>query len=183
MAGGRGTRLDTDREKPLVHVGGRPLIDAVLDALAASAIDRVVVATSPATPATAAHVAVPTVETPGEGYVADLDVALADDRLTGPTMTVAADLPLLTGPVVDRVRDAHDAGSMTVAVPASLKRELGVSVDTTFDHRGETVAPTGVNVVGGEPSRTIVRDDPALAVNVNRPGDAAVAHERLQSDR
>jgi len=182
MAGGRGTRLDTDREKPLYPVAGRPMIDRVLDALAASAIERVVVATSPATPETTAHVDVPTAETPGEGYVADLDAALSDDRLAAPTLTVAADLPLLTGPVVDDVLDAHEAGSLTVAVPAALKRSLGVSVDTTFDHEGRTVAPTGVNVVGDSPSRTVVRNDPRFAVNVNRPADAAVAEQRLSSD-
>ena len=182
MAGGRGRRLETDCEKPLYPIAGRPLIEHVLDALDASGVEQVVVATSPATPETAAHVAVPTVETPGEGYVADLDAALSDDRLGEPTLTVAADLPLLTGPVVDRVLDAHDAGSMTVAVPATRKRALGVSVDTTFERAGEELAPTGLNVVGGAPSRTVVVDEPRLAINVNRPADAAVAEARLCSD-
>ena len=181
MAGGRGTRLDTDGEKPLFPLAGRPLIDHVLDALDASGVASVVVATSPSTPETAAHVSVPTVETPGEGYVADLDAALADDRLARPTLTVAADLPLLTGAVLDRLSRAHESGSLTVAVPAARKHELGVSVDTTFDHDGRTVAPTGVNVVGGDPSRTLVVDEPRLAVNVNRPCDAAVARAWLRS--
>jgi adenosylcobinamide-phosphate guanylyltransferase len=182
MAGGRGTRLETDREKPLYPVAGRPLIDHVLGALAASDVEQVVVATSPATPETAAHVSVPTVETPGEGYVDDLDAALADERLVEPTLTVAADLPLLTGSVVDRVLDGHDTGSLTVAVPAARKRELGVSVDTTFERHGAELAPSGVNVVGGEPSETLVVDDQRLAVNVNRPADAAVAEAWLRSD-
>jgi len=182
MAGGRGTRLDTDREKPLVEIGGRAMIDRVLDALAVSAVESVLVATSPATPATAAHVDAATVATPGEGYVTDLDTALVDDRIDRPTLTVAADLPLLTGRVVDGVLDDHEGGSLTVAVPAALKRSLGISVDTTFDHGGRTVAPTGVNVVADAPSRTVVRDDPRLAVNVNRPADATVADRRLSSD-
>jgi adenosylcobinamide-phosphate guanylyltransferase len=182
MAGGRGTRLETDREKPLYPVAGRPLIDRVLDALDASRVGQVVVATSPATPETAGHVRVPTIETPGEGYVADLDAALSDNRLAAPTLTVAADLPLLTGSLVDRVLDAHDTGSLTVAVPAARKRELGVSIDTTFEREGRELAPTGLNVVDGEPSRTLVIDEPRLAVNVNRPADAAVAEARLCSD-
>jgi len=182
MAGGRGTRLDGDREKPLVRVAGRPMVDLVLDALAESAVEQAVVATSPATPETAAHVDAPVVETPGDGYVADLNAALTDDRLDEPTLTVAADLPLLTPSLVDRVLAAHDTGSLTVAVPASLKREQGVSVDTTFDHDGRAVAPTGLNVVADGPSRTLVLAAPRLAVNVNRPDDAAVAHEWLVGD-
>jgi len=179
MAGGRGTRLGADCEKPLYRVGGRPMIDHVLDALGTSAVDGITVATTPATPETDAHVDVPTIETAGEGYVDDLRAALDSDRLARPVLTVAADLPLLAGPVVDRVLAAHDTGSLTVAVPAALKRDLGVSLDTTFDHEGRAVAPTGVNVVGGDPSRLLVERDPRLAINVNRPADADIARTRL----
>ena len=121
--------------------------------------------------------AVAVVETPGEEYVADLQHAL-DDRLSKPVLTVAADLPLLDGRAVDRVLDAHDSGSLTVAVPAAHKRELGVSVDTTFERKGRQFAPAGVNVVGDGPDSTVVFDDSGFTVNVNRPDDLAVA-ERL----
>lgn len=182
MAGGRGTRLETDCEKPLYSLASQPLIDHVLDALADSEADRIAVATSPATPATASHVDGPTIRTAGEGYVADLDEALADERLEGPTLTVAADLPLLSGSVIDRVIAAHDTGSLTVAVPVALKRDLGVSIDTRFQHEGRAVAPAGVNVVADGPDRTFVFDEPRLAVNVNRAGDAAAARECLRPD-
>ena len=122
--------------------------------------------------------AVAVVETPGEGYVADLRDTLGDDRLSRPVLTVAADLPLLDGRAVDRVLDAHDSGSLTVAVPAERKRELGVSVDTTFERKGRQFAPAGVNVVGDGPDSTVVFDDIGFTVNVNRPDDLVVA-ERL----
>ena len=65
---------------------------------------------------------------------------------------------------------------MTVCVPAALKRQLGVSVDTTRTHAGRELAPTGLNVVGERDDETIrVSHDARLAVNVNRPDDAAVA--------
>jgi adenosylcobinamide-phosphate guanylyltransferase len=188
MCGGRGTRLEGEREKPLVSIGGVPMVDRVCDALRASRVERTFLVVSPHAPETRAYCRelverVDTergavVETPGEGYVADLQRALADDRLATPVLTVAADLPLLDGEVVDRVLDAHEAGSLTVAVPAERKRELGVSVDTTFDHGGRELAPTGVNVVGDGPETTLVFDDDRVTVNVNRPGDLAAA-ERL----
>jgi adenosylcobinamide-phosphate guanylyltransferase len=178
LCGGRGTRLAFDGEKPLLPVGGEPMVDRVLDALAASRVGTAYAVVSPHGPETAAHVDCPTVETPGEGYVTDLEAALADARVAEPVVTVAADLPLLDGATVDAVLDAHGGGSLTVATPVSVKRALGVSVDTQFVHDGEAVAPTGLNVVGGDPERTVVRDDARLAVNVNRRGDADVA-ERL----
>jgi len=183
MCGGRGTRLDADREKPLVRVGGRPMVDRVVEALSACGVDGTYAVVSSHTPETAAHLdgTVPIVETPGEGYVADLRTALADDRVDRPTLTVAADLPLLSGAVVDRVCDAHEGGSLTVAVPVERKRALGVSRDTTFERDGRELAPTGVNVVGDDAETTLVVDDERLAVNVNRPGDVAVAERLLAS--
>lgn len=179
MCGGRGTRLDAGAEKPLVRVGDRPMVDRVCGALATSRAGTTYAAVSPHTPDTERHLAGtrPLVATPGEGYVSDLRAALADDRVERPVLTVAADLPLLDGAVVDGVLDAHGRGSLTVAVPVERKRALGVSADATFTHEGATVAPAGVNVVGGEEA-TLVVDDDRLAVNVNRPGDLRVA-ERL----
>jgi len=178
MCGGQGTRLGGASEKPLVPVGGTPMIDRVCAALAASRVDTVYAAVSPRALETRAHMtasAVTVVETPGDGYVADLTAAL--DRIGRPVLTVAADLPLLAPAVVNRVLDRSD-GSLAVAVPADLKRRLGVSVDTTFERGGEReteLAPTGINVVASTDDDRYISDDPRLAVNVNRPRDLWIA--------
>ncbi|MFD1644463.1 NTP transferase domain-containing protein [Haloarchaeobius litoreus] len=186
MCGGEGTRFEGDVEKPLFRVGGVPMVDRVCGALAASRVDDVYAAVSPNAPETRTHLAnrpdVTTVETPGEGYVADLGAAI--EAASGePVLTAAADLPLLAAGPVDRAvevatSDPAGAGgegtthSLTVVVPAALKAQLGASVDTEMDG----FAPTGLNVVGPETeSETLVSYDARLAVNVNRPGDAAVA--------
>ena len=43
MAAGKGTRMNSELPKVLVPVCGRPMIDYVLDALAAAGIDRTIV--------------------------------------------------------------------------------------------------------------------------------------------
>jgi len=176
MCGGRGTRLDSDAEKPLFRTAGRPLVDYVRDALAESRVDTTHAVVSPHAPETRAHVedALPVVVTPGEGYVADLSTAL--EAVETPVLTVAADLPLLDGEVVDTVLDAAD-GSTSVRVPAALKEALGASVD------GEGAwVPTGVNVVADDEDAAFRSYDARLAVNVNRRSDAALA-ERLLGPR
>lgn len=221
MCGGEGSRLaatiDDDVEKPLFEIGGLPMIDRVLAALDDSRIRTSYAVVSPTAPETRAHLdeRVPTIGTPGEGYVADLSSALA--TVERPVLTVAADLPLLSGDVLDdvldryanigdardgtEIGDARDGtegpnrrGSMTVAVPVTLKERLGVSADTVlgtgaFDGRvlvanegigehGERVAPTGLNVVGtgGDATDTLyLTDDERVAVNVNRARDATIA--------
>jgi adenosylcobinamide-phosphate guanylyltransferase len=178
MCGGQGTRLDRG-EKPLYEVGGEPMVDRVLAALeAADGVDTVYAVTAPHAPGTADHLAgrLPRIETPGEGYVEDLTTALAE--VEPPVLTVVSDLPLLVGELLDRVIAAHERGPLTVCVPTALKKALGVSADTTRAHGGHELAPTGLNIVGADEGaeETIhVSYDARLAVNVNRPDDAAVA--------
>ncbi len=174
MCGGRGTRLDAG-EKPLVEVAGEAMVDRVCSALAASQVEAVLAVTSPHVPETASHLDCPQVETPGEGYVADLQAALDDSRVERPVLTVAADLPLLDGDAVDSVVVAAAGESLAAAVPAGRVTGLGFSVDTTFRHRGTLVRPAGVNVVGSGDDAVWVTRDCRLAANVNRPRDAAVA--------
>jgi len=208
MCGGEGRRLaaSVDREtpedrieKPLYEIGGRPMIDRVLAALDDSGVGTVHAAVSPATPATEEHLdgRVDLIETPGEGYVADLASAL--DEIGAPALTVAADLPLLGADLVDAALAAHDRGALTVCVPADLKRRLGVGVDTTFDPAEldaevsgarstddglpAEFAPTGLNVATDD--ETTCTDtmylsyDARLAVNVNRKRDAEIAEALL----
>ncbi|WP_066418440.1 NTP transferase domain-containing protein [Halorubrum aethiopicum] len=205
LCGGRGTRLGGDAEKPLVEVGGRPMVARVLDALADAAVTRVVAVASPHAPDTrralrdglAAEAAVPctVLDGSGEGYVADLEVGLS--AVDGPAVTVAADLPLLRGRDVDAAIGAAVSGdappsevgsatdgpvrSVTVCVPVAYKRDLGASVDASFEHAGTPVAPTGLNVVGDGPDRVVVRERDSIAVNVNRPGDLELARRLADS--
>jgi len=215
MCGGRGTRLrasaDGDGvEKPLFPVAGEPMVERVIRGLAVAApVGTVHAVVSPAAPDTREHVRereerggdVAVVETPGEGYVADLRTALADARVARPVVTAVADLPLLAPDAVEAALADADGGArdLTVCVPVALKEALGVSVDRTLgadDGSGEVVgpaagrvlAPTGLNVVGeteegaeGEPERIHAGWDARLAVNVNYAADAAVA-DRLAAD-
>lgn len=222
MCGGRGTRLGGEVEKPLVRVGGRPMLDRVTAALRASRVDAVYAVTSPHAPETrtrATSLDVRIVDAPGDGYVADLNHALdqvrpgadsrtgevgvadasdgPDDPLT-PVLTVAADLPLLASDPVDDALAAAGGESLSVCVPAALKRRLGASVDTSFERDlpppnatdGDSatapvpreLAPTGLNVVAGDAEQVWVSYDARLAVNVNRPSDVGLAESLCPPD-
>jgi adenosylcobinamide-phosphate guanylyltransferase len=178
MCGGRGTRFDADVEKPLFPVGDRPMVDRVRDALEASRIDTIHAVVSPQAPATRDHLHdLSTIETLGEGYVADLEQALG--AVSEPVLTAAADLPLLDGPAIDTVLDAHADGPMTVAVPVALKRQLGVTLGDTLTETGEELAPAGVNLVADGPGSTHMTYDARLAVNVNHRRDVEIAEGLL----
>ncbi len=178
MCGGRGTRLESAVEKPLFEVGDVPMVDRVIQALERSRIDTVHRITSSLAPATREHVGEPTIDTPGEGYVEDLNVAI--EAISLPVLTVAADLPLLDAEIIDIVIDRFDGDSLTVVVPTALKRRLGLEAERKRDVNGRVVSPTGVNVVGrGEAERHYLSYDVRVAVNVNRRSDAAIAEALL----
>ncbi|QAU14377.1 GTP--adenosylcobinamide-phosphate guanylyltransferase [Halorubrum sp. BOL3-1] len=211
MCGGRGTRLGGDGEKPLATVAGRSMVDRALDALAASRVETAYAAVSPHTPRTRERLiarrdgeeswpdrgslGLVVVDTPGDGYVADLRTAVRAGP-TAPTLTLAVDLPLLDGPAVDAVLDAYaaaDADALSVRVPAARKRELGASADAATrydDASGESSTggrvPAGINVVGaldGAGGETVrATRDARLAVNVNRPADRRLADRTLTGD-
>jgi adenosylcobinamide-phosphate guanylyltransferase len=184
MCGGKGTRLSTDAsdEKPLLTICGQPMFDRVISALSIERIDTVYAVVSTHTPETAAHARdddIPTIETGGEGYVADLDCALS--HVDRPVLTVVADLPLLDRTTVDAVLDHawddNKSGSCTVCVPVERKRELGVSVDTSISmhNEGRRTIPSGLNIVADNTDEIMIRDSYRLAVNVNRLRDAQIA--------
>lgn len=185
MCGGQGARLDTETEKPLYEIDGRPMIDRVHDALVASRIATIHAVGAPHTPRTHQHYERSLlesggsfIEAPGEGYVADLQYAL--ERVDSPVLTVASDLPLLVGDTINAVLSEFSGASLSVHVPAALKRQLGTSPDTTRTVDGRGLAPTGVNVVvEGEPEEMMVTHDARLAVNVNRLSDASIAEGLL----
>jgi adenosylcobinamide-phosphate guanylyltransferase len=164
------------------------MIERVRDGLrAADAVETVHAAVSPNAPATADWArstdGIRVIETPGEGYVADLGVAL--EAAGTPAVTVAADLPLLAGEHVDRAvgvsRQTDTVGdgtaSVSVLTPARLKRRLGVSADESAD---DGWLPTGLNVVG-DGDRSVERRswDARLAVNVNYERDLDAAEALL----
>ncbi len=176
MCGGRGTRLGLDSEKPLLDIAGKAMVSRVLDALETSRIDTVHGAVSPQTPATRERLqqlGISVIETQGEGYVADLDDVL--DECGTPLLTVAADLPLLSGAVVDDVLGQYDGGSLAVYTPVKLKQTLGVSVDNILEKNSRMIAPTGLNIVGNSNEKQLVYEHIGLAVNVNHRSDAQIA--------
>jgi adenosylcobinamide-phosphate guanylyltransferase len=183
LCGGAGTRLGADAEKPLVTVCGEPMFDRVVRTLRQSRVSTVHAVPSPRTPETRARavdLGVDVVDAPGDGYVADLRHAL--DAVDPPVVTVVSDLPHVAPTHVDGAlgaavgTDGTGIPSVTVCVPVSVKRSLGASVDTAFEHDGRRVAPTGLNVVApGETENVSIVADERLAVNVNRPSDRALA--------
>jgi len=191
MAGGKATRMGSAAEKPLLHVGDKPLIQLVVEALKQSrSIDRIIVAVSPRTQRTAETaraLSVDVAETAGVGYEPDMKEAIKTLGL-GDVAVVSADLPFLTPRIVDEAVDKYllsGKPALMVAAPVKLYRTYGMEPLYVFDLDGQELAPVGLNIINGrridEPKLdetifVVEADD--LVFNVNTPSDLEIARSR-----
>ncbi|HEX9262421.1 MAG TPA: NTP transferase domain-containing protein [Candidatus Bathyarchaeia archaeon] len=192
MAGGKGKRMGLSEEKPLLRVGGKPVIEIVLRSLlSAKHVELVVVAVSDSTPKTARFVSrfpVKIVVTPGNGYIEDMQFVVKQFHLEK-ILTIAADLPLITAKVVDKII-AHyeecDKPAMAVVTPLDLKSKLGLGAEYTFNFDGKQVVPVGINAIDGQKindyeieQEIFLMESPEVAVNINTTEELNLAQRLL----
>lgn len=188
MAGGKGTRMALSEEKPLLKVGGKTVIEHVLTALEnAEKVESIVVAVSDYTPKTARFMAkfpVKVIKTPGKEYVSDMGYAVKRLKLHT-VLAIAADLPLITGEVVDDIAERYEQcgkPALTVVVPVETKEKLGLGGEYAFEVENKLVVPAGINVIDGRrideeelDEEICVVDRKEVAVNINTIQELRIA--------
>lgn len=180
----------------MVLIAGVPMIDRLLEELARSSmIDRVYVSVSPLAPMTREHLKgmdVIVIDTPGNGYVADLNGsmnAIEEDAV----LVCPSDMPLITSAGVDELIATYDERaqpSLTVALPPTVIESLGLIVTYIEEIDGRPLTFCGVSVVDrlemltGNflPGGYFVTEKEEFAVNVNTVHDLRLA-ERILEER
>ena len=195
-AGGKGSRIsELDVEKPLVPIVGVPMIDRILDQLGrCRMLDRIYVSVSPLAPRTREHLkgkGVILIDTPGNGYVADLNGsmrAIDEDAV----LVCPSDMPLITGEGIDALIRSYDEKAqpaLTVALPPKVIESLGLIVTYVEEIEGRPLTFCGVSVVDRRemltgnflPGGYFVTEKEEFAVNVNTVHDLRLA-ERILED-
>lgn len=193
MAGGKGVRMALSEEKPLLTVGGKPVIERVLAALQkATKVEAIVVAVSSHTPKTAKHMSnfpVKIIETPGKEYVSDMGYAVKTLKLEA-VLAIAADLPLITGEIIDKIVARYEQcgkPALSVAVPMATKVALGLGGEYGFEVDGVHVVPAGINMIDGRriseqelEQEIYVMDKQEIAVNINTVQELEIAENLLK---
>ena len=196
MAGGMGRRLGKD-EKPLTDLLGKPMIHYVISALLDSKnIDRIFIATSPrvrktvswVSDFTRSHAGVELIQTPGEGFVNDMVMAVERAGIKGKVFIIMADLPLVTGELIDRIINKYNEAAtpaLSVHMRLEVFNNLGLRPDTVFHKNGGFIVPCGINILNADriheeqEDYNLILDDEELALNVNTVEDLAVCEKKL----
>ncbi|MGZ7208699.1 MAG: NTP transferase domain-containing protein [Methanobacterium sp.] len=174
MAGGKGVRMEANAEKPLLKINGKPMIQYIIDALENSKkIDEIIVATSKNTPETTEYLkslGIKTIITSGEDYINDLGMILSKYSESDVLLTITADLPLITGEIIDYVISVYEKSpksAMSVMVPVNIYEKYGLKPTSTIDN----VVPSGLNILIGinktQNEEVLIIEKIELALNIN----------------
>ncbi len=188
MAGGKGTRIKLNCEKPLVKINKKPMIDHVINNIEHSEnIKSIYIATSPHTPLTREYLfnkGYNIIETPGNGYIRDLNFLLAYFEKKFPEhilLTISSDLPCVDSDLIEYILKEYEneykkssKPAMCVSVPVEVFKKYDLKPSIVLDGR----VPSGVNILR---SINKIQDEEVLevpkielALNINTCQDIKV---------
>ena len=153
MAGGKGTRMESEQEKLLLKYK-KPIILHVIDALRESeCFSKIFAITSKNSPQTKQLLKknnVETIETPGNGYVSDLNQILSS--FNEPVLVTSGDLPFLDCEIIKTIVEMYNSENIWTSIVMTngfldslhLKSDIHVSLD------GQDCCFSGISLVNAK---------------------------------
>jgi len=182
MAGGKGIRMNLDNEKLLLKYK-KPIILHVVDSLKNSnCFSKILAVTSSNSPKTKKLLQennVETFDTPGIGYVKDLNLALK--TLNDIVLVTSGDLPLLDEEAIQKIVNQFDSKNIWTSILVTNKflTTLGIESDYSITFDNQTCHYTGISLVNAEKISSlenleenyVIIDDKRIAFNLNTKQD------------
>ncbi len=182
MAGGKGTRMNLDGEKLLLKYK-KPIILHVVDSLKNSNLfSKILVITSTNSPKTKKLLEENDIEifdTPGIGYVEDLNLVLKS--LDDIVLVTSGDLPLLDDDIVQKIVKQYESDKIwtSILVTKNFLSSLGLESDYPLNFDNQVCHYTGISLVNSNKITSlenleenyVIIDDKRIAFNLNSKQD------------
>ena len=182
MAGGKGIRMNLDNEKLLLKYK-KPVILHVVDSLKNSnCFSKILAITSSNSPKTKKLLQennVETFDTPGIGYVEDLNLALK--TINDIVLVSSGDLPLLDKEIIQKIVTHYDSQNIWTSILVTNKflTTLGIESDYSVNFDNQVCHYTGISLVNSEKISSlenleenyVIIDDKRIAFNLNTKQD------------
>ncbi len=182
MAGGKGIRMNLDNEKLLLKYK-KPVILHVVDSLKNSnCFSNILAITSSNSPKTKKLLQennVETFDTPGIGYVEDLNLALK--TINDTVLVTSGDLPLLDKEVIQKIVNQYDSQNIWTSILVTNKflTTLGIKSDYSVNFDNQVCHYTGISLVNSKKITSfenldenyVIIDDKRIAFNLNTKQD------------
>ena len=182
MAGGKGTRMQSNEEKLLLEYK-KPLVLHVIDALKDSnCFEKIIAVTSPNSPQTNKILAehdVEVLETLGENFVTDLNNILK--KLDDYVFVTSGDVPLLDENMVKRIVNEVNSEKIwtSVLTTKSFQSSLNLNSECIISFNDKDHVHTGISIVNASKIKNLeyivedylIIDDKRVCFNVNTKND------------
>jgi len=182
MAGGKGVRMNLDNEKLLLKYK-KPVILHVVDSLknsnCFSKIISITSSNSPKTKKLLQENKIETFDTPGIGYVEDLNLALK--TINDTVLVTSGDLPLLDKEVIQIIVNQYDSQNIWTSILVTNKflTTLGIKSDYSVNFDNQVCHYTGISLVNSKKISSfenldenyVIIDDKRIAFNLNTKKD------------
>ncbi len=182
MSGGKGIRMNLDNEKLLLKYK-KPVILHVVDSLKNSnCFSKILAITSSNSPKTKKLLQennVETFDTPGIGYVKDLNLALK--TINDVVLVTSGDLPLLDKEVIQKIVNQYDSQNIWTSILVTNKflTTLGIKSDYSVDFNNQVCHYTGISLVNSKKISSlenldenyVIINDKRIAFNLNTKQD------------
>jgi len=182
MAGGKGSRMELPEEKLLLKYK-KPIVLQVAEALDNSnCFSEIIFITSPNSPKTKQLLQqnnYKIFDTPGNGYVEDLNLVLKS--LNDPVFITSADLPLLDIEIIKKIIKLYQPTDMwtTVLVTKNFLASIGMSSEYNVDFENHLCSYTGISIINSNKilnlenieEKFVIINDKRIGFNVNTKQD------------
>ena len=182
MAGGKGTRMQSDKEKLLLEYK-KPLVLHVVDALKNSnCFEKIIAVTSPNSPQTHKILTennIEIIETSGENFVTDLNYVLK--KLNNYIFVTSGDLPLLDENIVKKIVDNTNPEKIWTSIITTKSFQLSLNLEpeciVSFNEKDHV--HTGISIVNASKIKNfdsveedyLIINDKRVCLNVNTKTD------------
>ncbi len=182
MAGGKGIRMNSDDEKLLLKYK-KPVILHVIDSLKNSnCFSKIISITSSNSPKTKTLLEennIETFDTPGTGYVEDLNLVLK--TINDVVLVSSGDLPLLDKEIIQKIVTHYDSQNIWTSILVTNKflTTLGIESDYSVNFDNQTCHYTGISLINSEKITSlenleenfVIINDKRIAFNLNTKQD------------
>lgn len=178
MAGGKGSRMKTQEEKLLLKYVHPTILHVIYALQNANCFSKIITATSPNSPKTKEmleNAGMETFDTPGKGFVEDLNLFLRSTN--DDVLIVPGDLPLLDAEIIKKIVDTYNSDKIWTSflVTKDFQKSIGIVSDYSVRFQNKECSFTGISIVNAKEINNLnsveeiynILNDKRIGLNLN----------------
>lgn len=178
MAGGKGSRMKTQEEKLLLKYVHPTILHVIYALQNTNFFSKIITATSHNSPKTKEmleNAGIETFDTPGQGYVEDLNLILRS--INDDVLVVPGDLPLLDDEIIKKIINTYNSNKIWTSflVTKDFQKSIGITSDFSIKFQNHECSFTGISIVNAKEINNLdlveeiysILNDKRIALNLN----------------